>query len=239
MRKILIFLAIFAFFVGMAGAQWYPRSENYSTSGYLIGHGLDIGDAASTIDGPVTINGILTATSSGAKVGNIIDTSYGLKNSTANKAQVNLTTNKGLEFGTGATLGALQAKEGDGIDLDSSGIKANVTDLVGNGLEVSANNLLVKAADASLNVAAGGTSIKSGVLKHVLKDGTAAATNVTVSGMAVGDELVSVISYTNKTAIASMADRSAEYAIGIGQLAKGAGTNETGNQLDVMYLDRT
>lgn len=134
-------------------------------------------------------------------VGDLIDTSYGLKNSTASNIQVNLSASSGLEFGTGA--------------------------------------LKIDPADASLTLAAGGVSVKSAILKRVLANGTDSAVNVTVSGMATGDELVSVIAYTNKTAIASMADRTSEYAVGSGQLTKAAGTNETDNQLDIVYLDRT
>lgn len=49
MRKLLIFLAIFALLAGMAGAQWYPRSENYSTTGdVLADNGIFTGDLTVT-----------------------------------------------------------------------------------------------------------------------------------------------------------------------------------------------
>lgn len=85
----------------------------------------------------------------------------------------------------------------------------------------------------------GGVQIKAGALKHVLKDGTAAATNVSVSGIATGDELISVVALTTKAAISTMADRTSEYSVGSGILIKAAGTNEAGNQLDIWYWDRT
>lgn len=141
------------------------------------------------VTAPGGITGSITGTASRIAVGSFIDTSYGLKNSTSNKAQINLSSTSGMAFGTGASLGAL--------------------------------------------------GLKTGLLKHTLKDGTAAATNVSVTGMATGDELISVFSYTSKSSIASVADRTAEYAIGASWLVKSAGTNETGNQLDIWYMDRT
>jgi hypothetical protein len=83
------------------------------------------------------------------------------------------------------------------------------------------------------------TKLAGGFSKRTLADGTAAATDVTVSGMAVGDELVSVISYTTKAAITSMADRTSEYTVGAGKLVKAAGTDETDNQLDISWNDLT
>ena len=153
--------------------------------------------------GPIT--GALTGTASRIAAGTFIDTSYGLKNSTANKAQVNLTANKGLEFGTGASLGGLQ----------------------------------IKLADTSLVLSSTGIAVKAAILKRTLAAGTATGAPVTVSGMAIGDELISVVAYTTAVSIASMVDRTSEYAIGTGQLTKSAGTNSTGNQLDIMWLDRT
>jgi hypothetical protein len=83
------------------------------------------------------------------------------------------------------------------------------------------------------------TKLAGGFSKRTLADGTASATDVTVSGMAVGDELVSVVSYTTKAAITSMVDRTSEYTVGAGKLVKAAGTNETDNQLDIIWNDLT
>jgi hypothetical protein len=157
-----------------------------------------------TINASDGFTGDLTGTASRVPIGTFLDTEYGLKN-TSNKIRVNLTTNAGLEFGTGATEGALT--------LDPS--------------------------DASLTLAAGGVSVRSGLIKRTLAAGTASATDVTISSMAVGDELISVTSYTTAAAIASMADRTSEYVIGAGKLVKAAGTDESNNQLDILWLDRT
>lgn len=110
---------------------------------------------------------------------------------------------------------------------------------VGQGLEVISSALRVKLADASLSRGSSGLSLKAGVLKIVLADGTASAMDVTVTGMAVGDELVMVESFTTKASIASCVDRTSEYAVGAGKLVKAAGTDETGNLLRITYLDRT
>jgi hypothetical protein len=111
--------------------------------------------------------------------------------------------------------------------------------MTGNGLTDSAGVAAVLAEDASLVVGASGVKIKAAALKHVLKDGTAAATDVTVTGMAVGDELISVHAQATKAAVATITDRTSEYAVGAGKLVKAAGTNETDNQLDIWYWDRT
>jgi len=83
------------------------------------------------------------------------------------------------------------------------------------------------------------TKLAGGFSKVTIADGTAAATNVTVPGMAVGDELVSVLALTAKASIATMADRTEEYAVGAGVLTKADGTDETGNQLIIIWNDLT
>jgi hypothetical protein len=83
------------------------------------------------------------------------------------------------------------------------------------------------------------TKLAGGFSKRALADGTDAAANVTVSGIAVGDELVSVLSFTTKAAIQSVADRTAEYAVGAGVLTKSGGTDERNNQLYIIWNDLT
>jgi len=83
------------------------------------------------------------------------------------------------------------------------------------------------------------TKLAGGFNRVTLANGTASATDVTVSGMAVGDELVAVLSFTTAAAIASVADRTSEYVIASGKLTKAAGTNETSNQLVVFWNDLT
>lgn len=161
----------------------------------------------------------------------------------------------GLTAGSGGTLDVdldeLSAAEVDVandaipiIDASDDGSKQeDIADLVGaisgNGLEDTSGVIAVKVEDASLAVGASGVKVKAAALKHVLKDGTAAATDVTVTGMAVGDELISVHAQATKAAVATITDRTSEYAVGAGKLVKAAGTDETNNQLDILYWDRT
>jgi len=79
------------------------------------------------------------------------------------------------------------------------------------------------------------TKLAGGFSKLAVADGTATATDVTVAGMAVGDELVSVLALATKAAITSLADRTSEYVVGAGKLTKSAGTDETGNQLLIYW----
>ena len=82
--------------------------------------------------------------------------------------------------------------------------------------------------------------LRSGGLSKIsFADGTASATDVAVPGMAAGDELVCVMSFTTKAAIASVTDRTSEYVVGAGELVKAAGTDETGNQLIIHWNDLT
>lgn len=96
----------------------------------------------------------------------------------------------------------------------------------------------VVAADLAL-ASVGKTKLVGGFLKVALVAGAASATDATIAAIAVGDELVSVLSFTTAAAIATVADRTGEYAIKAGGLTKAAGTNETSNQLVVIYLDLT
>lgn len=97
----------------------------------------------------------------------------------------------------------------------------------------------VDADEKTISTSSGKVAIKTAALKHVLADGTAAATDVTVAGMAVGDELISVHSQATKASVATITNRTSEYAVGAGKLVKAAGTDETDNQLDIWYWDRT
>lgn len=91
-----------------------------------------------------------------------------------------------------------------------------------------------KLAVNGKNLAATGSS---GLLQFAVAAGTASKTAVTVSGMAVGDTLISVLAVTATTA--AVTDRTAEYAIGSGQLTKSGTTNETGNYLIIIYANLT
>lgn len=123
---------------------------------------------------------------------------------------------------------------GAGLTTTTTGGGAVV--LKGNTTVYTDKALAVTTQD-KLTVA--GVVVRPGIMKRTLAAGTAAATNVTVSGMAAGDELISVVSYTTAASIASMADRTSEYAVAAGHLYKAAGTNSTGNQLDIMWMDKT
>ncbi len=91
----------------------------------------------------------------------------------------------------------------------------------------------IKAAYVTKAKLAGGFS------KVTLADGTAAGTDVNVAGMAVGDELVMVLAFATKAAITTLADRKSEYAVGAGKLVKTAGTDESNNQLVIIWNDLT
>ncbi len=83
------------------------------------------------------------------------------------------------------------------------------------------------------------SKLSGGFSKVTVADGTNTGVNVIVSGMAVGDELVSVLVLTTKASIGTLADRTSEYAVGNGVLVKSAGTDERNNQLIIIWNDLT
>ena len=100
-------------------------------------------------------------------------------------------------------------------------------------IQESVTSLMLASAAVLKNKLAGG------FLKVTLAAGTGSGTDVTVAGMVVGDELVSVLSFITAAAIASVNDRTSEYTVQAGGLDKAAGTNETNNQLLIIWLDLT
>lgn len=83
------------------------------------------------------------------------------------------------------------------------------------------------------------SKLVGGFSKVTLAAGTNSGANVTIAGMAVGDEVVSVLSFATAAAIATVADRTSEYAAGAGVLTKAAGTDDRNNQLVVIWNDLT
>jgi hypothetical protein len=79
--------------------------------------------------------------------------------------------------------------------------------------------------------------VVSGNIHVDLLAGTAAATDVVLVAMGIGDIIISVLSFATAAAIATVADRTAEYAVGAGQLTKAAGTVEGGNQLLAIWVE--
>jgi hypothetical protein len=109
-----------------------------------------------------------------------------------------------------------------------------MTDTYATDAEIATADAAAVAAHAALAATTG----VHGLPKVTLAAGTAAAANVTVTGMVAADTLISVLSFTTAASIASVADRTSEYVTGSGVLTKAAGTNETNNQLVIFWLDK-
>lgn len=91
-----------------------------------------------------------------------------------------------------------------------------------------------KLALKGKDVSATGTS---GLFQVVVAAGTNAGADVTVSGMVVGDSLLSVISVVVNTG--ALHDRTSEYVVAAGKLTKAAGTDERNNSLIIIYANLT
>lgn len=143
MKKILISLLLIFMIIGSAYSVAYPGGF-FRGNVDLYGHTLS--------------NGTLTAT---PKAGSLINTAYGLKN-TSNLILVNISANKGLDFGTGANYGALSVDTTDlintlyGLKEDGSGV-AQVNITANKGLEFGAGSAL-----GSLQIKLDGTSLVTG-----------------------------------------------------------------------------
>lgn len=89
----------------------------------------------------------------------------------------------------------------------------------------------------SVSIVAGG--IPTGAVKVAHAAG-AAAGDVTVTGPAVGDELVYVGVFTTAASIATFANLTAEFTItGTDTLNNVGGSSTANNQLLVLYIDKT
>lgn len=85
----------------------------------------------------------------------------------------------------------------------------------------------------------GQANLPSGFLKVNLLAG-AAAGNITLTGIAVGDELAFVGVFTTAASIATLADLTAEFSVtATNTINNTGGTATTNNQLLVMWIDRT
>lgn len=106
---------------------------------------------------------------------------------------------------------------------------------------VGAANLAANAVEtAKINAnAVTGAKFSTGVIKVSVADGTAAAADVAIAAIAAADEIVAVLAFATKAAIATMNNRTSEYAAKAGGLTKAAGTDETNNQLLVIWVDKT
>lgn len=79
-----------------------------------------------------------------------------------------------------------------------------------------------------------------GEIKVNVAVGTAAAADVVVAGMTVGDELISVLAILTAAAgINTPQNRTAEYGVQAGGLNKPAGTNDAASDLIIIWRDLT
>lgn len=122
------------------------------------------------------------------------------------------------------------------IAYTSADVTNNI-DALGVASEVAAS--LATQAELDTHAAADLSTSVHGQLKVTVVDGTAAAANVTVTGMTASDTIIKVLAFVTKASIATMADRTSEYAAGSGVMTKAAGTDDSSNQLLVIWIDNS
>ena len=141
------------------------------------------------------------------------------------------------------TIDSLELNQGAWY-IDDVAVTATATQLNNRGAYVPAD-LSVTAAKLGA-VAGSGMLGGNGValkfdptkLKGIVRDGTGVGVDVVVTGMQVGDILADVQSFDSGY-FGGIHVRTSEYVVGDGKLIKAAGTNETGNQLMILYGDMT
>lgn len=109
---------------------------------FQVGDGLDYVDGGAGGDYTVSID-----------VTDFIDTSYGLTES-LNNIRINLASPGGLYFSSGA----LRVGAGDGIDVLTSSIAVDVTDLLGTGLDEDGSNNIILPTPGGLSVSSGNSA---------------------------------------------------------------------------------
>lgn len=180
---------------------------------------LTAGDGLDLTDG-----GANSTVTLAVDVTDFIDTSFGLTES-SNNIRVNLAATSGLSFSTGAlqlddsVAGAglaiaskvLAVGAGDGIDVAADSIAVDVTDIIGNGLTETSNNIVLGTPGTLTATSTNGVTttshtheIDSTIARtsqlhtqsHVLATTTALGPDHTVSGLTAGFTLVATGSTT-------------------------------------------
>ena len=80
--------------------------------------------------------------------------------------------------------------------------------------------------------------IPASALKRTLINGGTAGSH-TVTGMAVGDELISVDHISTAASVATIADLTSEFTVAAGAVDNTGGTDTTNDQLYIIWIDKT
>jgi hypothetical protein len=115
-------------------------------------------------------------------------------------------------------------------------------------------NLPVKGADAVLPDldqvvqtahlranAVSGAKLATGVVRQTVADGADETSThlIPVTGMATGDEVVSVLVFTTKASIATMAAHAGTFTATTNGITPGTDVDNSGNQYLVTWIDKT
>lgn len=129
------------------------------------------------------------------------------------------------------------------------GAQSSIPDLNNSVFEGHIRAAAVSAAKiatgaAASNIGANGVTgamLNTGVVKQTVSDGVdeTTPTNIGCTGMAVGDEVVSVIVFTTKASIATMAAHAGTLTAAADGITPGTPVDNTGNQYLITWIDKT
>lgn len=86
-----------------------------------------------------------------------------------------------------------------------------------------------------------GAKLATGIVNQTVSDGVdeTTPTDIPVSGMEVGDEVISVLVFTTKASIATMAAHGGTLTAAADGITPGTPEDNSGNQYLVTWMDRT
>ncbi len=98
----------------------------------------------------------------------------------------------------------------------------------------------ITAAKIAAN-AVTGSELATGVVKASVANGVneTTPTNIPVTGMAVGDEVIAVLVFTTAASIATLAAHAGTFTAAAGGCTPGTAVDNTGNQYVVFWIDKT
>ncbi|KKL54127.1 hypothetical protein LCGC14_2268530 [marine sediment metagenome] len=123
--------------------------------------------------------------------------------------------------------------------LESDGTGKLRARTFGRALAKASEAVDASAADKRIKVLVLGDSTQGGTLKMALISGSTAG-NHTLTGIAVGDRIVSVGHFSTEAAIATLADLTSEFSVdSANTIDNTGGTDTTNDQLQVFWEDLT
>ncbi len=146
----------------MGQSTWYPRADNYTTSGWIVADGFDVGDQDSEIAGNLSVTGVIDQVGSLSDLnttedGSIVDSLNELVADLA-AAVADIASNESAISDVVADVAANSTKIDDAV-ADIAANSTRIDDVV---IDIAANESAI--SDAVADIAANSTKIDNAVI---------------------------------------------------------------------------